>query len=132
MRSHDLRLFGRLREFLKAGDIVLGDRANGRYTTLAQLPLRGVGVVARRHHQRKVDLRKGQRLGKNDRLLVWQGGCMQSAILTPKQWQRMPSQITVRIIRFGALIRGFRHRRVTLATTLPDPRTCPAEQLIAL
>jgi hypothetical protein len=132
LRSHDLRLFRCLWEFLKPGDIMLGDRAFGEYTTLAQLPLRGVDVVARLHHQRKVDLRKGKRLGKNDRLFVWEKGCMQSRILTPKQWQQMPAQITVRIIRFGAVIRGFRHRRVTLVTTLLDPKTYPAGQLISL
>ena len=57
---------------------------------------------------------------------------MQSHILTPKEWARMPAQITVRILRFTAAIRGFRHRRVTLVTTLLDPKTYPAEQLIAL
>jgi len=132
LRSHDLRLFARLWEFLKSGDIVLGDRAFGEYTTLAQLPLRGVDVVARLHHQRKVDLRKGQRLGKNDRLMVWKKGCMQSRILTHQQWQQMPSQITVRIIRFCAAIRGFRHRRLTVVTTLLDPKTYPADQVIGL
>jgi hypothetical protein len=132
LRSHDLRLFRRLWEFLQSGDIVLGDRAFGEYTTLAQLPLRGVDVVARLHHQRKVDFRKAQRLGKSDGAFVWPKGCLQSHILTPKEWARMPAQITVRILRFTAAIRGFRHRRVTLVTTLLDPKTYPAEQLIAL
>ena len=132
LRSHDLRLFHRLWAFLKTGDIVLGDRAFGEYTTLAQLPRRGVDVVARLHHQRKVDFRKAQRLAKGDGLFGWTKGCMQSQILSAQQWRRMPEQITVRIIRFTTTIRGFRHRRVTLVTTLLDPHRYPADQIIAL
>ena len=62
LRSHDLRLFRRLWQSLRTGDIILGDRAFGEYSTLAQLPRQGVDVVARLHHQRKVDFRKAQRL----------------------------------------------------------------------
>jgi Transposase DDE domain len=132
LRTHDLRLFHRLWEFLSKGDIVLGDRAFGEYTTLAQLPRRGVDVVARLHHQRKVDFRKAQRLTKGDGLFIWTKGCMQSQILSARQWRLMPAQITVRIIRFSATIRGFRNRRVTLVTTLLDPQRYPAHQIIAL
>ena len=44
----------------------------------------------------------------------------------------MPEQITVRLLRFTAVIRGFRARRITLVTTLLDPKAYPAEQLAAL
>lgn len=39
---------------------------------------------------------------------------------------------TVRIVRFTAVIRGRRTRRITLVTSLLDPQRYPAEQLIAL
>ncbi len=132
LRSHDLRLFRRLWQFLKTGDIVLGDRAFGEYSTLAQLPRQGVDVVARLHHQRKVDFRKARRITKGDGLFVWTKGCNQSRLSTPRQWRKMPDQITVRLIRFHAAIRGFRHRRVTLVTTLLDPLLYPAGQIIGL
>jgi len=130
--SHDLRLFHRLWEHLQKGDIVLGDRAFGEFTTLAGLPQQGVDVLARLHHRRKVDFRQAKRLGKNDGLFLWTKGCQQSHILSAAEWLRIPAQITVRIIRFSATIRGFRSRRVTLVTTLLDPKLYPAEQLIAL
>ena len=38
----------------------------------------------------------------------------------------------MRVIRFTAVIRGFRNRRVTLVTTLLDPKLYPAEALVAL
>ncbi len=130
--SHDLRLLHRLWVQLKAGDILLGDRAFGDYVTLAGLPRHGVDVVARLHHRRKVDFRKAQRYAKTDGLFVWTKGFQQSDILTPVQWRQLPQQITVRIVRFRATIRGFRHRRITLVTTLLDPTLYPAQELAAL
>jgi hypothetical protein len=132
LHHHDLRLLRQLWEHLKKGDILLGDRAYGEYTTLAALPRRGVDVVARLHQMRKVDFRKARRLGKQDGLFRWTKGWQQSLILSAPQWQRLPSQITVRIIRFTATIRGHRCRRVTLVTTLLDAKLYPADQIIAL
>ena len=132
LHHHDLRLLRQLWEQLKKGDILLGDRAYGEYTTLATGPQRGVDVVARLHACRKVDFRKAQRLAKNDGLFVWTKGYQQSEVLSTTQWGLLPAQITVRIIRFTATIRGFRARRITLVTTLLDPKDYPAQELIAL
>lgn len=132
LHQHDLRLLRGLWDELKKGDIVLGDRAYGEYTTLASLPNHGVDVVARLHQRRKVDFRKARRLGKNDALLVWTKGCQQSEILSADEWNLLPAQITVRILRFTAVIRGFRNRRVTLVTTLLDAELFPAQELAAL
>ena len=119
-------------EQLKKGDILLGDRAFGEYTTLAGLPTQGVDVVARLHHRRKVDFRKARRLGPGDGLFVWTKGCQQSQTLSASEWALLPAQITVRIVRFTATIRGFRSRRITLVTTLLDPKLYPAQELIGL
>jgi len=132
LHDHDLRLFRQLWDQLKVGDVLLGDRAYGEYTTLAALPTRGVDVVARLHQQRKVDFRKARRWGKNDGLFVWTKGWQQSEILSAQEWALLPEQITVRLLRFTATIRGFRGRRITLVTTLLDPQLYPAEQLAAL
>jgi hypothetical protein len=132
LHSHDLRLWRQLWSDLVSGDIVLGDRAFGEYTTAAALPQRGVDLVARLHHQRKVDFRKAKRLAKHDGLFVWAKGYQQSHILSASEWALLPSQITVRILRFTATIRGFRGRRITLVTTLLDPQLYPAAQLIGL
>jgi Transposase DDE domain len=132
LRCHDLRLLHRLAEALIPGDIVLGDRAFGEYTTAASLPRKGVDLVARLHHQRKVDFRKAKRLAKNDGLFAWAKGSQPSQILSATEWTQLPGQITVRILRFTATIRGFRGRRVTLVTTLLDPQLYPAEQVIGL
>jgi hypothetical protein len=133
LHDHDLRLLHGLWQALKKGDILLGDRAFGEFTTLAALPLwRGVDVLARLHARRKVDFRKAQRLGKNDGLFVWSKSCQQSEILSASHWALLPAQITVRIIRFTATLRGCRSRRITLVTSLLDPERYPAQALIAV
>lgn len=132
LHHHDLRLFRRLWDQLKSGDIVLGDRAFGEYTTLAALPRQGVDVVARLHAKRKVDFRQGQRLARRDALFVWTKNPQPSNLLTRRQWRQLPAQITVRVLRFTATIRGQRARRITLVTTLLDPNLYPAQELIAL
>ena len=132
LRHHDLRLLHGLWDQLKKGDILLGDRAYGEYTTVAGLPPQGVDVVARLHQGRKVDFRKARRLGKHDGLFQWTKGCQRSEILSATEWALLPGQITVRILRFTATIRGCRTRRVTLVTTLLDPQLYPASAIIGL
>ena len=132
LHHHDLRLLRGVWDEFKKGDILLGDRAYGEFTTLAGLPQRGVDVVARLHQRRKVDFRKARRLGQHDGLLVWTKNCQQSEILSPNEWDLLPAQITVRIVRFTTVIRGFRNRRITLVTTLLDSELYPAQELVAL
>jgi len=131
-KTHDVRLLKQAWDALKKGDVLLVDRAFGDYVTLASLPQRGVDVVARLHGARKVDFRKAhKRLGHKDGLFQWCKGYQQSDILTPQEWAQLPDKITVRVVRFVALIRG-RKIRVTLVTTLLDPVLYPVEELIAL
>lgn len=126
LHHHDLRLLRGLWDELKRGDVLLGDRAYGEFTTLAGLPQQGVAVVARLHLRRKVDFRKARRLGKNDGRFVRTKGCQQSEILSLNEWALLPAQLTVRIVRFITTVRGFRHRRATLVTSLLDPGLYPA------
>jgi len=79
LHQHDLRLFHRLWECLKAGDILLGDRAYGDYVTLAGLPRQGVDVVARLHQARKVDFRRAKRLSHNGRRCRRKSKCVSCA-----------------------------------------------------
>ena len=132
LHSHDLRLLRQLWEQLKAGDILLGDRAYGDYVTLAGLPQQGVDVVARLHQNRKVAFRKARKLGHDDGVFVWHKGGQQSSILTSKQWAALPAEIEVRIVRFTAVCRGFRSQRIMLVTTLLDAEKYPVAELIAL
>ncbi len=131
-KNHDLRLLHGLWNALEKGDILLGDRAYGEYLTLAALPARGVDVVARMHGARRVDFRKAiKRLGRHDGLFQWDKGYQQSEILSAQQWSQVPAQISVRLLRFDAVIRR-RKKRITLVTTLLDPVAYPAHELVGL
>ncbi len=131
-KNHDLRLLHGLWNALEKGDILLGDRAYGEYLTLAALPARGVDVVARMHGARRVDFRQAiKRSGRHDGLFRWEKGYQQSEILSSQQWSQVPAQISVRLLRFDAVIRR-RKKRITLVTTLLDPVTYPAHELIGL
>jgi len=133
LHYHDLRLLHGLWAVLQSGDILLGDRAFGEFTTLAGLPqLLGVDVLARLHQRRKADFRKAQRLGPHEGLFVWTKGWYQSEVLSATEWNGLPAQITVRMIRFTATIRGYRSRRITLVTSLLDPQRYPTQELRAL
>ncbi len=132
LHKHEVRLLRELQGHLKAGDILLGDRAYGDYTTLATWPANGVDVVARLNARRRVDFRKARRLAKDDGLFLWKRSETPSQLFSPQEWRKLPESMTVRIIRFRATIRGYRARRITLVTTLLDPKLYPAEQLIGL
>ena len=69
--QHELKLLQGLQDVFKAGDLVLADRGFNRHTLLALLWRKGVPALMRLHHARSADLRRGKRLGKDDRLVVW-------------------------------------------------------------
>lgn len=129
LHMHDLRLFRQMWDWLKRGDILLGDRAYGEYATVAGLTQRAVDVIARLHQGRKVDFRKAKRLGKNDGLFTWKRGCQQSEIFTQQEWGLLPEMIQVRLLRFTIEVPGFRSHQITLVTTLLDPKLFTAHEL---
>jgi hypothetical protein len=129
---HDLRLLRQLWDQLKRGDILLGDRAYSDYATLAELLSRGIDVAARLNAKRKVDFRKAKRLGRNDGLFVWTKPQTCPPYLRRAHWRRVSATLTVRIVRFQVATKGYRTRRVTLVTTLLDPKLYPLEELAAL
>ncbi|HEY6411366.1 MAG TPA: IS4 family transposase, partial [Ktedonobacteraceae bacterium] len=131
--QHELSLLHRLLEVFKAGDLALADRGFSCYTLLALLWQKKVPALMRLHHARSADMRRGKRLGKNDRRIVWR---------KPKNWERryiplriwkcLAPELSVRVLRYTLRSPGFRTRSVTLVTTLLDPEQYPAEQLALL
>jgi len=131
--QHELNLLHRLLEVFKAGDLVLADRGFSCYTLLALLGRKGVPALMRLHHARSADLRRGKRLGKDDRLILWRKPYdWERRYLPAKLWQCLAPQLSVRILRCSLRRPGFRTRSVTLVTTLLDPEPYPAEQLALL
>jgi hypothetical protein len=132
--QHELNLLQKLMDQFKAGDLVLADRGFNSYTLLALLLGRGVHGLFRLHQRRPADLRKGKRLGKNDRRMTWPkpGLWQRPRYLSKAIWKRIPAELSVRVVRFTLAVPGFRAQSVTLVTTLLDPVAYPAEELAHL
>jgi hypothetical protein len=132
--QHELNLLQKLLDQFKAADLVLGDRGFNSYTLLALLLLRQAHGLFRLHQRRPADLRKGKRLGKNDRLMVWRKPWLwqRPRYLSKAVWKRIPQELSVRVVRFTLAVPGFRAQSVTLVTTLLDPVAYPAQELARL
>ena len=130
--QHELGLLRRLLTGFKPGELVLADRGFNSYAWLALLLGRGVHGLFRLHQARPADLRRGQRLGKGDRLLTWDKPWQRPRYLPKFLWKTIPQQLPVRVVRFSLYVPGFRVRSVTLVTTLLDPKEYPAEELACL
>ena len=131
--KHELKLFRRLWDLLKKGDLLLADSSFGDYVTLATLPLRSIAGVFHCHGGRtNVDFRQGQKLGRHDRLQTWIKPLLKPTTVTQKQWRKIPSEITVRVLKYRVVQKGFRTRWVVLVTTLLDPKEYPAAEIAAL
>lgn len=130
--QHELRLLQRLLDHFKAGDLILADRGFSSYVLLALFLLRGAASLFRLHQARAADLRRGQRLGKNDRLVLWQKPAQKPAWLPQCAWKLIPAELPVRVLRFHLCRRGFRPESVTLVTTLVDAQAYPAAEIAEL
>jgi hypothetical protein len=132
--QHELALLHRLLDQFKPGDLALADRGFGCYTLLALLSLKEVPALFRLHHARGGDLRRGKRLGRHDRLLVWKKpyNWERRPYLPLALWRRIAPELQVRIVRYSLRRAGYRTRCLTLVTTLVDAQLYPAEELARL
>lgn len=113
-------------------DILLADRGFGDYPTLATAQSRGVDTLARLHQSRKADFRHAKRLGPLDGLFDWEKSSQRPNYLSEEQWALLPATFTVRIFRFAVGRPGFRPRKITLVSTLLDPKLYSAAALAEL
>ncbi|WP_146597270.1 hypothetical protein [Novipirellula galeiformis] len=86
---------------------------------LAAGEMRGVDLVARVHHLRKVDFRRGLKQGDLDQLVVDRTP-QQLKWMSAAEYATFPDIIFVRHLKYKVEQRGFRTREITLATTLLD------------
>lgn len=129
----ELRLLMNLKPSLKAGDILVGDRAYGCYVIAAWLRDLGCDLVARINaRSRKVDFRRAKRrLGQQDAVFVWRKPQSKaSPLMTQEEWDALPSELEVRIIRRKIERPGFRTREVCIGTTLLDAVAYPADEVL--
>jgi len=130
--QHEMLLARELWSRLDSSDIVLADRGFCSYQDLNEIACVGADAVMRLHQMRKVDFRKGKRLGPNDQIVVWTKPLYRSAGCTPEAFAALPATLTLRMVRYHVQSPGFRTHEVVLITTLIDSIAYPASELAAL
>jgi hypothetical protein len=117
-------MFGRLNK----NDLLLADACFCSFFMLALLMQRKVHVLVHQHQRRTTDFRKGERLGPNDHLVVWQKP-ERPEWMDQATYDLLPDTITVRELQIKVAQAGFRPKQVTLVTTLTNATRYSREEL---
>jgi hypothetical protein len=126
---HESMLFGRLMGQLKAGDIALADRGFCSFNSFWRMSAAGVDALMRLNGVRKVDFRKGVKLGPNDRLITWKKPAQRPKSCTQEDFDALPASMILRHVKLVVSARGHRSQTIVLVTTLTDPLAYPIEAL---
>jgi hypothetical protein len=130
-QTGETALFRGLHESLEPGNIVLADRYYCSYFEIATLAARGVDVVMRLHQRRRVDFRRGRRLGREDHLVEWHKPARPSW-MDEATCAALPEVLTVREVRVRVTRPGFRTKSLVVVTTLLDAQRVTREDLAGL
>ncbi len=122
----ELTLFRGMWDALRVGDVVLADRGFCNFADYYRLQKRNIDSVMRLHQRRSKGVSRIKRLGLRDELVNWHKSKPTPKGLTKEQWAAIPDFLTVRHITFVPDIRGFRTKKITVATTLTDHKQYPA------
>jgi hypothetical protein len=121
--QHDMRAIIELHPILRAGDILLGDRALCSFAHVALLQARGVFACVRLHQRRKNNVSGTDRWRKPKVPPAWMGA---------GQYAQLPDFLDVRLVRYSVSQKGFRTTSVIVATTLRDQTLWPDEKIAEL
>jgi hypothetical protein len=131
LKSHESRVFKRMLEFFGEGDLVLTDRGYCSYSNIVMVLRKQADVFMRVHQRRKCDYRKGERLGKHDRLVIWKRPVKVTG-MSKAEVRELPETLKLRIVRVFVEVKGFRTRKLDIVTTLLEPVTYSSEDLAGL
>lgn len=131
-RDHELHGLNKLWEHFKPGDILLGDRGFCTWGVIALCLHHGLDAVVRARGTKRRDFRRGQRLGPDERLVVWSKPSLKPRTISDDLWIRLPATLTLRLVRCRIDQPAFRTQEVMLVTTLLDRVAYPANALSEL
>lgn len=153
LRTHDGSQVRHFPAELRAGDIVVGDRAFASYCHLAELFRHKLHGLFRIHQRQLVSFRQDRKLtgkqpqgttakyastrlvkklGKYDQLVEYRKPTTRPKWMTAEEYAALPETLVVREIRFRTKTKRGRVAEITLVTTLLDPEQYPAEERAAL
>jgi hypothetical protein len=153
LRSHEGSQLSKLHPDLRAGDVVVGDRAFASYAHLAQLSRHQLHGVFRAHQRQLISFREDRKLtgkqpkgtkakyatsrlvrklGKYDQIVEYKKPTQKPDWMSAEEFAALPATLLVRELRYWTKTKGCRTRHITLVTTLLDPVKYPAAALAAL
>lgn len=128
----ETNLLRTLFDTLLPGEILLADCYFATYWILATAWQKEFDVVVKAHHGRKIDFRKGIKLGSCDQIIGYPRPKQRPYWMTPQEYADAPDFIFVRHLRYQVIQKGFRTRRIVIATTLLNSETYTAESIALL
>jgi hypothetical protein len=106
-----------LADAFEPGDVLLADRYFAGYFDVALLHARGVDVVVRQHQLRQTDFRRGNRLGRDDHVVLWDKP-RRPDWMDEETYDALPGWLIMREVRVRVRQKGFRTQTLVVATTL--------------
>lgn len=121
-------------EYIGEGDVLIADRLFSGYEVMVGLRRKGAHFIGRTHQSRKIDFRKGRRIGPDERILTVEKPRRQpkGSRLNAAEWEALPDTLKVRVIRVKGPDRQGRSRTRYVVTTLLDGDLYPAEEVASL
>jgi hypothetical protein len=134
LNEHELSAMDKLIPFVGKDEVLLADRAYCSYELIARLSVQDSHVIARHHQARKIDFRRGKKLGPDERLAQWLKPTTQpkGSRLSCEEWNNLPEELELRIIRVRTRSRDGKRKTIYLVTTLLDPFKYPAPEIASL
>jgi hypothetical protein len=127
-RTGETALLRQLLDALRTGDILLADALFSHYWTIALLRERDVDFLGRLGGTRRVDFRRGQRLGRYDHIVSWSKPS-RPAWMSRSLYDRLPETLRIRETQVEVTQKGFRCRQLRLVTTLLDAQVYSRQEL---
>ena len=106
-------LFSQLINCLSLGDLLMADRYYCTFAIIALSQAKKIPVLFQSHASKKVDFRRGQKLGAKDHLVEWQKPKRKPVWMTAEAYADLPDTITVR---------EFSVKGIVYVTTLLEPK----------
>lgn len=123
-RAHENSVFNGsgLIDQVPAGAVLVQDRAYCTYVNFAHAARHGFDIVARLHAGREENLKKLLPKDCDDHVSYWKKPppAAQPNHLGPAQWEAIPEEIPVRVVRLKLTSCGFRPEEIIVATSLMD------------
>lgn len=102
------------------------------YADFVFIQIHSCDAVFRKHQGRKTELRRGKRIGTNDRLIIWHKPKSRPKGLSKEEFATLPKTLLLREVHYYICIPGFRTKQVTLITTLLDAEAYPGKELLKI